>query len=334
MATSQAVSYRQVVLAIMQEDIRYRAVDERQHIGRIVAGIDGLTEAQQLRVHASYMRAWRRNQRHSAPQLARWLLSLTAVLFSAWVTADAILIVGFKSEFSGWVAPAFIVTGAVAGVVAVTTKITLVVQDRWDFASPSAHRSDLVVDRLIHLLSLLGSAKTHWRDPRTSRRLRYQIQLAATKIARSPVRLRRTQWGELELRRAIRQEQAQVAAVLRLHADRLAVIGTQGEYIQICASVTEGLLAAVNDDWEGLTANAPEVTLASRLKRVSARFGAPLLLAGAALTLPVIPQFHDSRAAIYSSLLPLAALMALRAPEAVANSIRGVIDKVSSGTRE
>ncbi|MFD8318504.1 hypothetical protein [Kitasatospora purpeofusca] len=330
MATRQAMSYRQAVLAIMQEDIRSQADDERQHIGRAIARIDGLTEAQQLRVHASYMRAWRRNQRHSAPQLARWLLNLTAVLFAVWITADVILIVGFDAEFSGWVGTTFIVTGAVAFLVAAATKITLTVEDRWHFASPSAHRSDLVTDQLIHLLSLLNSARAHWRDPRTIRRLRYQIHLSARRIARSPVRLRRTQWGELELRRAIRQEQAQVAAVLRLHADRLAVIGTQGEYVQICSSVTEGLLAAVDDDWDGLTANAPEVTLASRLKRASARLGGPLLLVTAALTLPLIPEFHDSRTTIYSSLLPLAVLMALRAPEAVANTIRGAIDKASA----
>ncbi|MFB7247748.1 hypothetical protein ACFCYX_35395 [Streptomyces populi] len=122
-----------------------------------------------------------------------------------------------------------------------------------------------------------------------------------------------------------------MATVFKDHASKLAMIGSQAEYNSICRSLTGGLRAAAEDDWNALLTHAPEITSTSRVLRVASRVGPSIVLVVAAFTLPLFPALASSRDAIRASLIPVAVLLVIASPEFVLTSVRGVIEKAAFG---
>ncbi|WP_424705470.1 hypothetical protein [Kitasatospora acidiphila] len=324
------MAFRQAMELLVMDDIRRKAAVERQRIWRILCEIPSLDASQRRRIQARYIRAWRRNQYHSAPQYRNISFSIFLIVALGY-SIFAVAIGGVTgSNDAKWPAvPTYLFT-AIAVAAGANSCIAMAYDGRRYFSSRWAHRSDLLLARLIVVTATFYNARASWRHASECRRLRYRVTSLAKEMESTRVRVRRTGQEERKARRFIRDQNVRVAAVLRRHAEVLSVAGTQQEYERICRSLTAGLLAASEDNWEGLLENSPDITFMSRIQRLSARLGPAAFLLAAAFLLPLFPGLHGASASIYGTLLPVATLTALGAPEVVLNSIRSVIDKSSS----
>ncbi|GAA3552281.1 hypothetical protein GCM10022295_37800 [Streptomyces osmaniensis] len=95
----------------------------------------------------------------------------------------------------------------------------------------------------------------------------------------------------------------------------------------MCAAVLAGAISAAYGNWDELLEGAPEVSLISRTARTFRRIVPSMVLAGAALVIPILPGVGASADGIRVLLLATAVLSALPTGDAARDIIRGTLDK-------
>ncbi|WP_346182698.1 hypothetical protein [Streptomyces osmaniensis] len=186
---------------------------------------------------------------------------------------------------------------------------------------------DQVVWRLHYLAWLLHVYRPKYLKPRVLRQARSRINETARIIELNPVPLRAAHWRERSLRRAIRHDHARVAATLRELSKNVATVHTLEQYDRVCAAVLAGAISAAYGNWDELLEGAPEVSLISRTARTFRRIVPSMVLAGAALVIPILPGVGASADGIRVLLLATAVLSALPTGDAARDIIRGTLDK-------
>ncbi|WP_330478215.1 hypothetical protein OG301_20230 [Streptomyces platensis] len=306
----------------------------RDQIWRHLSVVSSLTEGERRRVQAAWMRARRRDLLRSGRAYVPFSVFLAAIAITGYSIFLFWLQITGEEEFLDK-HPRFTVTILVGTLGAALNAFVAFRFERLrDFASPHARRSDLLLNLLVLIVSEGHTVRYHWWQKNTCRRLRNRIDSAARDIAVTRVRIRRTEpLADHRVRNDIRIENKKLAEVLRNHSRALARAGSQADYEKILESLTRGLMAASRDDWDALLDGAPEITRRSVLARALARLGPAMLLLGTAAALPLIPAFSESAEDIRKFLVPMGIIAALGASETVANSIRGVLDKVVFGSK-
>jgi len=120
---------------------------------------------------------------------------------------------------------------------------------------------------------------------------------------------------------------AQLAAVIRVHKVHLATALSPQQVTDVRRSMTAGLLAWAERDLEALIANAPPVTFGSRIRAVTRRVYPALLLATAAVALPMIPALASSANQIHITLGVSAALALIAGGVSAPGPISDVVSK-------
>jgi hypothetical protein len=119
---------------------------------------------------------------------------------------------------------------------------------------------------------------------------------------------------------------AQLAAIIRTHKSHLAVAIRPQEIDDVRSSLTAGILAWADRDLDALIANAPPVSLGRRVRSAARRVAPALLLAVAALALPMIPELASAASQIRLT-LGISAILALvaggvSAPDSIIDAVK------------
>ncbi|MGA5363926.1 hypothetical protein [Streptomyces purpurascens] len=93
-----------------------------------------------------------------------------------------------------------------------------------------------------------------------------------------------------------RADTQRLASVIRRHRTPIARASGPASFDLVVQSLSSGVLALIDDDWEALTAAAPPVTALSRLRRVAAAVWPAAVLVAAAVALPWIPAVAQAPA--------------------------------------
>jgi hypothetical protein len=118
--------------------------------------------------------------------------------------------------------------------------------------------------------------------------------------------------------------------VIRAHKQPLLIAVREEDFAKVARSLMFGLAAWCRGDFAALVEHAPIVAAPSGLRRLMARLGAAVLLATAAIVLPLVPPLdlaEQAASGVRASLLITAVIAlatgAVQAPE----YIRSVVDR-------
>ncbi|MFG2864735.1 hypothetical protein [Streptomyces sioyaensis] len=97
-------------------------------------------------------------------------------------------------------------------------------------------------------------------------------------------------------RHLVRNDALRLAAVIRQHKKPILRATGPSAFDRVTESMWSGVVALIEDDWAALTAAAPPVTAATKLRRFVSRTGPQAVLLGAAFAIPLIPAVAEEPA--------------------------------------
>ncbi|QTZ90731.1 hypothetical protein [Streptomyces auratus] len=97
-------------------------------------------------------------------------------------------------------------------------------------------------------------------------------------------------------RHVVRNDALRLAAVIREHKKPILRASGPSSFDRVTESMWSGVVALIEDDWATLTAAAPPVTAATKLRRFASRIGPQTVLLGAAFAIPLIPAVAEAPA--------------------------------------
>lgn len=169
---------------------------------------------------------------------------------------------------------------------------------------------------MLWVASLVSQSRSEWRSRKEARGIIREIeQLARTcevsLSLRSRIGMRhRDVFAETAV------EALRIAHVVRQHKKVIACAASADDYERVAVSLSNGLHALLVNDRSKLLENAPDAVLRQRLKLIARHLYPVVLLATAAIVLPLVPAISD-QAKIADSIrwtFIVAAVLALIAP--------------------
>ncbi|MEU5544755.1 hypothetical protein AB0G85_20520 [Streptomyces sioyaensis] len=94
----------------------------------------------------------------------------------------------------------------------------------------------------------------------------------------------------------VRNDALRLAAVIRQHKKPILRATGPSAFDRVTESMWSGVVALIEDDWAALTAAAPPVTAATKLRRFASRIGPQAVLLGAAFAIPLVPAVAEEPA--------------------------------------
>lgn len=195
---------------------------------------------------------------------------------------------------------------------------------------------DSAIKALFFMATLLFLALHTKEYPLRSVRLaiRRQIYFAAHAVETNGTPVRYTWRTEKALRSSIKEIHARIAALIHDHARALAKAHTEVEYKKVCDSMLSGLMAALEEDTEGLLANAPELTRSSRISRIALHISPAAAMALFAGIIPLLPGVGDAAGSVRIFLLATAALTLIPGSNSARATIEDALNKALPGQQK
>ncbi|MEV5127201.1 hypothetical protein AB0K49_31090 [Streptomyces decoyicus] len=157
--------------------------------------------------------------------------------------------------------------------------------------------------------------------------VRKELYFIAKVIEGNRVPLSCTQRGEKLVRREIEISHTRIAQLVREHARTLAKVHSEEKYKNICLSMLSGLLAALDEDMDGLLENAPEFTKSSRALRFARHVAPAAVMAMFAGVIPVLPGVGSAAGSVSVFLLATAALTLIPGSAPARAAVEGALNK-------
>ncbi|MEX2971648.1 hypothetical protein [Streptomyces sp. C184] len=157
---------------------------------------------------------------------------------------------------------------------------------------PILRRYDLLLLAMIDVCATTHRRRDTWFTDTARTEVARAIETAARAAERAVLRP-----GLLAgNRNVVRNDALRLATVIRQHKKPILRAGGPSSFDRVTESMWSGVVALIEDDWATLTAAAPPVTAATRLRRFASRIGPQAVLLGAAFAIPLIPAVAEAPA--------------------------------------
>ncbi|MFG2793007.1 hypothetical protein [Streptomyces sp. NPDC048419] len=189
----------------------------------------------------------------------------------------------------GW----FLLGALVAGthIIATITFISLLKFLVYSRIEDFEHPYDALLVAMATACAEAHTHRSHWFKPTSTREVLASLERAASAAEMLAGKFSRlTSITDMEARKTAKEEAFGIAELIRKHKYAISRASGPGSYDRVIASLWAGITALVNDDWAAMLTEVNQSPRISKLHAAWQRLLPPVVLLGAAFTLPLIPD--------------------------------------------
>lgn len=161
---------------------------------------------------------------------------------------------------------------------------------------PVAHPHDRLLLDMVNICAQAQEVRLRWSRPRSAHDLLETIEKAARRAERLPHYAGPLFFSDRQTRDAVASDGLALAALIRGHQPVIIRANGPKSYDRVIESMSAGIIALTDDDWESLMAHALPVSGVSKLRSAVQRIFPPTVMLAAAFLIPLIPQVASSPA--------------------------------------